>query len=62
MVELQHQDGEFAVLFEHLRACNTEDGLVIVSKTAREELDEIRVLREAVQETMELPQVYFSQA
>jgi hypothetical protein len=62
MVNLQNHDNEFSVLFEHIRACETEDGVVMISDASREELDEIRVLREAVQETMEIPQVYFTQS
>ena len=62
MVKLQDQDNEFSVLFEHMKASGNEHGVVMISETSREELDEIRVLREAVQETMEVPQVYFTQA
>lgn len=62
MVKLQNHDNEFSLLFEHVKACEAKDGVVMISDTSREELDEIRVLREAVQETMEIPQVYFTQS
>lgn len=60
MAEKDQPSVEFSFLFEALRESEKRSDVMAVSGTSFEELDSIRVLREAVEETVEPQQCYLA--
>lgn len=60
MVGQDQQSVGFSALFDALRSCGEQVDIMASSGTSFDELESIRVLREAVEETMEPPQCYYA--